>query len=116
MNLPGKKLIIALGVIAIVLFAGILYAGLFLEFLKVPTVGMKNTILPGDRVVASRLSGKITRGDIVHFKFPMEPATRFVKRVIGVPGDKVWFDSKTNRVTVNGDLLDEHRVIVEPQY
>src|SRR3989442_4738904 len=29
----------------------------FLEFLKVPTGGMKNTILPGDRVVASRLSG-----------------------------------------------------------
>ena len=116
MKLLGKKRIIVLGVIAIVLFAGMVYAGLFLEFVKVPTGAMKNTILPGDRLVANRLSGEIKRGDIVLFKFPKEPATRFVKRVIGLPGDTIWFDSKTKRVVVNDQALDEHRVFVEPQY
>ena len=116
MKFLGKKRIIALGVIAIVLFAGLMYAGLFFEFVKVPTGGMKNTILQGDRIVATRLSGKINRGDIVLFKFPREIATRFVKRAIGLPGDTVWFDSKTKKVVVNGQALDEHRVFVEPQY
>jgi len=115
MKFLGKKRIIALGVIALVLLAGLVYAGLFLEFVKVPGGGMKNTILQGDRVVANRL-GEIKQGDIVLFKFPMEPATRFVKRAIGLPGDTVWFDSKTKRVVVNGQSLDEHRVFVEPQY
>jgi len=115
MKLLGKKRISALGVIAIVFFAGLVYAGLFLEFVKVPTGAMKNTILPGDRLVASRL-GEIKRGDIVLFKYPKEPVTRFVKRVIGLPGDAVWIDSKLNKVVVNSQGLDEHRVFVEPQY
>src|SRR5437867_12166125 len=116
MKFLGRKRIIALGIVATVLFAGLMYAGLFLEFVKVPTGAMKNTILQGDRIVATRLSGKINRGDIVLFKFPRELATRFVKRAIGLPGDTVWFDSKTKRVIVNSQPLDEHRVFVEPQY
>src|SRR5947207_12025475 len=116
MKFLGKKRIIVLGVIAIVLFAGLMHGGLFFEFVKVPTGGMKNTILQGDRIVATRRSGKINRGDIVLFKFPREIATRFVKRAIGLPGDTVWFDSKTKKVVVNGQTLDEHRLFVEPQY
>jgi|SRR6185503_14372643 len=115
MKLLGKKRIIALGVLALIVFAGMVYASVFLEFVKVPTGAMKNTILPGDRLVASRLTGEIKRGDIVLFKFPMELDTRFVKRVIGLPGDVVWCDSRTNKVLVNGQALDEHRVFVEPQ-
>src|SRR6266436_1306799 len=116
MTLLGKKRIIRLGVIAIVLFAGFVYAGSFFEFVKVPTGAMKNTILPGDHLVANRLSGEIKRGDIVLFKFPKEPATGFVSRVIGLPGDRVWLDSKTKKVLVSDKELDEHRVFVEPQY
>ena len=116
MKVPGKKRIIALGVIAIVLFAGLVYTNLFFEFVKVPTGSMKNTILPGDRLVANRLSGEIKRGDIVLFRFPKDPATRFVSRVIGLPGDTLRFDSKTKIVLINDSMLDEHRVFVEPQY
>src|SRR6266404_108526 len=116
MKLLGKKRIITLGVIAIVLFAGFVYAGSFFEFVKVPTGAMKNTILPGDRLVANRLSGQIKRGDIVLFKFPKDPATRFVSRVIGLPGDTLRSDSTTKTVLINDQMLDEHRVFVEPQY
>src|SRR5258705_11194153 len=109
MKLLGKKRIIVLGVIAIVLFAGMAYAALFFEFVKVPTGAMKNTILPGDRIVANRFSGEIKRGDIVLFEFPREPPTRFVKRVIWLPGDMVCCDSRTNKFLVNGQERDEHR-------
>lgn len=116
MKLLGKKRIIALGVIAIALFGAMVYAGLFLEFIKVPTGSMKNTILPGDRLVANRLSGEIKRGDIVLFKFPKQPTTRFVSRVIGLPGDAFRFEPKTKSVLINDRFLDEHRIFVEGQY
>ncbi len=112
----GKKRIMFLGIIALVLFGGLLYGALFLKFVRVPTGSMKNTILPGDHLVANRLSGEIKRGDVVLFKFPKEPATGFVSRVIGLPGDRVWLDSKTKKVLVSDKELDEHRVFVEPQY
>jgi signal peptidase I len=116
MKLLGKKRIIALGVIAIVLFGGMVYAGLFFQFVKVPTGSMKNTILPGDCLVANRLAGEIKRGDIVLFKFPKDPTNRFVSRVIGLPGDAFRFESATNTVLINDQILDEHRVFVEAQY
>ena len=116
MKLLGKKRIIVLGGIAIVLFAGFVWAGLFLNFVHVPTGAMKNTILPGDHLVANRLTGQIKRGDIVLFQFPKDPTTRFVKRVIGLPGETVRLDSNANKVIVNNQELDEHRVFVEPRY
>jgi len=116
MKILGRNRIIALGLVGLVFFAGLAYASLFLEFVRVPTGAMKNTILPGDRLVSNRLLGKIKRGDIVLFNFPKQPATRFVKRVIGLPGDRVWFDSRTNKVLVNDHELAEHRIFVEPQY
>src|SRR6266705_53444 len=116
MKPPGKKRIMFLGIIALVLFGGLLYGALFLKFVRVPTGSMKNTILPGDHLVANRITGEIKRGDIVLFKFPKAPATGFVSRVIGLPGDKVWLDSKTKTVLVSDKELDEHRVFVEPQY
>jgi signal peptidase I len=116
MKILGKKRIIVLGIIALVLLAGIVYAALFLDFVWVPTGAMKNTILPGEHLVANRLLGEIKRGDIVLFHYPKEPATRFVKRVIALPGDTVRVDSKTNKVIVNDRELDEHRIFVEPQY
>ena len=116
MKLLGRKRIIALGLVAIVAFGGIVYANLFLQFVKVPTGAMKNGILPGDCLVANRLVGEIIRGDIVLFKFPKTPDIRFVKRVIGLPGDAIRIDPATNTVLINDAPIDEHRVFVEPQY
>ena len=116
MRILGKKRIIALGVIALVVFCGTVYATVFFQYVKVPTGAMKNTILPGDRLVANRLSGEIKRGDIVLFKFPKDPTNRFVSRVIGLPGDTVHLEQQTSRVLINDQVLDEHRVFVEPQY
>lgn len=74
----------------------------------IPTGSMENTIMPKDRVIASRihyLFSKPQRGDIVVFKFPDDEKTNFVKRVIGLPGETV--EIKAGEVFVDGVKLDE---------
>jgi len=50
----------------------------------------------------------IQRGDIVVFRYPRDPSKSFIKRVIGVAGDRVRID--TGQVYVNGKLLEEDYV------
>ena len=45
-------------------------------------------------------------GDIVVFRYPANPKRRFIKRVIGVPGDKV--EVRNGYVLLNGRVLDEN--------
>ena len=45
------------------------------------------------------------RGEIIVFKFPLDPSRSFVKRVIGVPGDTIEIEN--GRVILNGRLLEE---------
>ena len=59
---------------------------------RVPTGSMENTIMTGDRVIGSRLSyrfGEPKRGDVIIFHWPDDEKMLFVKRIIGMPGDKV---------------------------
>lgn len=77
---------------------------------SVPTGSMENIIMPKDRILAFRLSylfSEPQRGDIVVFKWPDDPEQKilYVKRVIGLPGDKV--DVKDGKVYVNDVPLDE---------
>ena len=58
----------------------------------VPTGSMENTIEPGDDLFGFRLAYKFAepeRGDIVIFRFPDDESQKYVKRVIGLPGEKV---------------------------
>jgi signal peptidase I len=50
----------------------------------------------------------IQRGDIVVFRYPRDPSKSFIKRVIGLAGDRIQIDA--GRVYVNGNLLDEDYV------
>jgi signal peptidase I len=99
------------------------------QAVKVPTGSMKNTIWIQDHLLVNKFvfgpdrwnipilpERQIRRGDIVVFKFPRTPETNFVKRVIGLPGDTVEYDSRTNTLYINGQQLPERRVFVEPQY
>ena len=94
----------------VLLFAAGLFVT-FLRFVKVPSAGMANTIVPGDHLVIAPIFGDIERGDIIEFKYPKEPSIRYVKRVIGLPGETIQVRDK--KVFINGSELAEARVYVE---
>ncbi len=93
-----------------------------IQAVKVPTGSMQNNILIGDHLLVNKfLFGSaqeqwrsifpfrpVRRGDVIVFKFPQDPQTNYVKRVIGLPGDSV--EVKGIHVYVNGEELPEHRL------
>jgi signal peptidase I len=78
----------------------------FLRALVIPSGGMENTLLIGDRVM-TRVFPRVqpAQGDIVVFYYPIDRRQVFVKRVIGLPGDRIRIASKT--VYRNGIALAE---------
>ena len=91
-----------------------------LQAFKIPTGSMENNLLIGDHLLvnkfmyaptSSRLEqailpiGAIRRGDVLVFKYPVEPDRDFIKRVIGLPGETV--EAHEGHVFVNGRQLIE---------
>ena len=64
------------------------------------------TLKDGEFVLVSKLNyqfGKVERGDIIVFHFPMDPEQELIKRVIGLPGDMI--SVQNGQVSVNGQVL-----------
>ncbi|HLV85390.1 MAG TPA: signal peptidase I [Candidatus Sulfotelmatobacter sp.] len=111
-----------LGTIVIALFV-ITFA---VQAFQIPSQSMENTLLVGDYLLVNKLCyggstvnnwlmpyQKIERGDIIVFHYPVDPTQHFVKRVIGVPGDRLRLVNK--KVWINGKPLDEPYVhFLEP--
>jgi signal peptidase I len=89
-----------------------------MQAFQIPSPSMENTLLIGDYLLVNKLCygggglgdyfmpyHRVRRGDIVVFHYPVNPAQHFVKRVIGVPGDRVRLVNK--QVLVNGTPLKE---------
>jgi signal peptidase I len=88
---------------------------------QIPSESMEDTLLIGDYLLVDKQCyggggvwdivmpyRKIARGDIIVFHYPVNPAQHFVKRVVGVPGDRIRLINK--RVYVNGSPLTESYV------
>jgi signal peptidase I len=91
---------------------------------KIPSGSMLDTLLIGDHILVNKFlygiknpfSGntwipvkKPERGDIVVFKYPLNPKQDYIKRVIGVEGDQI--EIKDKKVFVNGEPHDESYAI-----
>ena len=94
---------------------------------KIPTGSMEDNLKVGDHIIVNKfiygpaadaLKGHIPlrdirRGDIIVFRYPLQPDTDFVKRVIGMPGDILEIRDK--KLSINGKMLDEPYVVhVDP--
>ena len=90
---------------------------------KIPTGSMEDNLKVGDHIIVNKFIygplppswqkvfplREIRRGDIIVFRYPLQPDTDFVKRVIGMPGDTVEVRDKV--VYINGNALSEPYVI-----
>src|SRR5919205_233089 len=91
---------------------------------KIPTGSMEDNLKIGDHIIVNKfiygpgpnIHGllplrDIDRGDIIVFRYPLQPDTDFVKRVIGMPGDVI--EVRDKNVSVNGKELSEPYVLHE---
>ena len=91
----------------------------------IPSESMEHTLLVGDFLLMNRSAlapagiwkrilpyAPVERGEIVTFHAPMDPREYLVKRVIGLPGDRLRIDN--GKVTINGQTLDEPYATFEP--
>ena len=93
---------------------------------KIPSASMEGTLLIGDHLLVNKFifGGRgawyekllpyrpLERGDIIVFKYPFADHQHFVKRVIGLPGDRLKVEDQ--RVYVNGRALIELYVVHDP--
>ena len=74
----------------------------------IPSGSMVPTLLPGDRVLVAKFwywFQEPKRGQIMVFKYPVDPQRDFVKRIVGLPGDVI--EVRDGMVIVNGTSLSE---------
>ena len=86
----------------------------------VPSQSLEPTVRPGDFIAVSQFAyglrfpiwnkkllniGKLKRGDIVVFHWPVDPKIDFVKRVVGLPGDKISYINKV--LYINGKMAKQ---------
>ena len=103
-----KEIFSYLRIIIIAVGAAIVLVTCIIINAKVPSGSMEDTIHEGDRLIGLRVAYLFSspqRGDIVIFKYPDDESKKFIKRVIGLPGDTVSFTD--GDVYVNGEKLDE---------
>jgi signal peptidase I len=90
---------------------------------KIPSGSMEDTLLIGDHILVNKLSyglqipflntkirlfglmGDPDRGDIIVFPYPRDPSRDFIKRVVGLPGERV--EVRNHHAYVNGEPLKE---------
>ena len=78
----------------------------------VPTGSMEHTIEPGDDLFGLRIAYAFSepkRGDIIIFKFPDDESEKYVKRIIGLPGEKVT-------ITEGKIYIDDSETPLEEDY
>jgi signal peptidase I len=101
-------------ILSIVLFAAINAVS---ARIRVDGASMEPTLQSGEFVIVNKLAylfGEPTTGDVIVFHFPRDPDQEYIKRIIGLPGDRV--EIKNGEVYVNDRVLDEDYIAASPVY
>jgi signal peptidase I len=132
MSIPDpapRRALSAVGSFAAILTIALLTKVVAAEAFYVPSGSMQPTLLIGDELVVSkfpygysryslpiavgpslpqRLLGRLPeRGDVVVFRLPRDPSQTYVKRVVGLPGERVQM--REGRLWINGEILPLRR-------
>ncbi|WP_411358536.1 signal peptidase I [Pseudidiomarina salilacus] len=93
-----------------ILFVILILRSFFYEPFRIPSASMMPTLLEGDFILVEKFtygvrdplwrtefieSGRPERGDIAVFKYPPQPNLDFIKRIVGLPGDRIIYRNKT---------------------
>ena len=87
----------------------------FVQPFVIPTSAMEDSLLIGDHIMVQRFPRPaIVRDELLVFTYPADRRQTFIKRVIGVPGDRIHISSKI--VYRNGHALDEPYAVHKTAY
>ena len=101
-----------------VLLIVLLFRSFLFEPFKIPSGSMIPTLLVGDFIVVNKFAyglrlpvthtkvvplGEPQRGDVVVFRYPVDPKVNFIKRLVGLPGDTISYRDK--QLYVNGEKV-----------
>ena len=93
------------------------------EPFKIPSSSMVPTLLVGDFILVNKYAygirlpvvnkkivplGEPSRGDVMVFRYPEDPSLDYIKRVVGLPGDRIEYRNK--RLFINGQAVPERQV------
>lgn len=97
-----------------------LFRSFLFEPFRIPTGSLEPTLLIGDFIVVNKyryglrlpvLHNKMLpinepkRGDIITFRYPVDPSVNYIKRVIGLPGDHISYINK--ELYINGEKIPQ---------
>ncbi len=102
-----------------VLLIVLLFRSFLFEPFKIPSGSMIPTLLVGDFILVNKYAyglklpvlnkevvhvGEPRRGDVVVFRYPVNPSINFIKRMVGLPGDTITYRDK--QLYINGELVE----------
>jgi len=111
----GKSLFPVLAIVLVI-------RSFLVEPFQIPSGSMRPTLEVGDFILTNKfiygirlpvLGSKIIpisepkRGDVMVFRYPIDPSIHYIKRVIGLPGDTVRYDAQEKRLYINGEEVKE---------
>jgi signal peptidase I len=121
-----------------VIFAVFMLRSFVAEPFKIPSGSMIPTLLVGDLILVNKFAYGVRlpvihtkvldlslpqRGDVMVFRYPHDTSMDYIKRVVGLPGDKILFknnqlelNGKTVKLESAGDFYDSERVSYYRQY
>lgn len=103
----------------------LLLRSFLVEPFRIPSGSMMPTLLIGDFILVNKFSygirlpilntkifevGEPQRGDVMVFRYPEDPSTPFIKRVIGLPGDTIEYHNINKMIYVNGELIKQEPI------
>ncbi len=102
-----------------VLLIVLLFRSFLFEPFKIPSGSMIPTLLIGDFILVNKFAyglrlpvlnskfmevGEPKRGDVVVFRYPVDPGINFIKRLVGMPGDTIVYRDK--KLFINGEAVE----------